>query len=626
MYNISIPSSHHIGREEFIHAAVGSICYLRNMFQESAFTAVSIGDTRLKCMKLAKGNDLLADTLLHWIEQGVLSTLRLGYLKGFLLCIHPDERTILEAYVFSISKTSEPQTNERPLKELIQSLQKLKLQTNRIFLSIRILYNQACPKKYQPAHFEDNIVDDAPKISIDINSHNQFSPKSLGIDFRCPMFEGIRLDPLDVIERDDPETENLLNSVRLLPLVHSTLSCDSGCKLMQLGTSSHAQCYLCNRVVNIPCYGYLNNRIPETFSCYTCQFNSPILSDLQLLMRIRLLWAHILHNGEIPTMDQVYEMFQLNIGDDRHDENVRQVFNKLFQDGVFQTEIAPSSDSQPGYGMFMPKIRGLFDPIYNKELLPSQLYWLIFVPKAQKMNRRLEFNTAIQLVYFSEFSRIKSCLKRFEDSCRFHWLPRLKSIPRSICNTQSQSFEKTDTPSEPITEHNRGATDGDTLTHPKKMSKPLLIDFPDGPGEFSASLKSPQPMNTNVTKQWCSCEQCQLKQTKCDTIPTTNNCIKCGAKSLACTCTSQVVKRRAIGASMVVSKKKLDKYSGSLDAYDPSLSSRLIMFPIIQRKDQDPAVSDHSESIEDMSFESSLKFLSQPQLTEYDKLCWTESP
>lgn len=171
----------------------GCVAFLRGLFTDENFVdqrfcprkfekdydpedpAMKVDSIRVKT--LARGKSAQVDMFLDWIDHGVLDAIQKNYLKGLVLAIFLDESKpgeLHEAYTFSFCYTdgkvklevnnSEPETvsllNARQaiqhlMRRFIIITQGLNNLPEKKFVTMRMLFNDSCPKNYQPEGFRD---------------------------------------------------------------------------------------------------------------------------------------------------------------------------------------------------------------------------------------------------------------------------------------------------------------------------------------------------------------------------------------------------------------------------------------------------------------------------------------
>eukprot|EP00923_Selenidium_pygospionis_P058039 GHVN01101824.1.p1 GENE.GHVN01101824.1~~GHVN01101824.1.p1 ORF type:complete len:180 (-),score=13.41 GHVN01101824.1:998-1480(-) len=83
-----------------VRTAISCIAYLRNLFEESAFEDRNVSGLQLK---LLRPHNPEAETILSWLEDGVLQAIEAKYLRLLVFGIHNDQDDLLECFHFRFS-------------------------------------------------------------------------------------------------------------------------------------------------------------------------------------------------------------------------------------------------------------------------------------------------------------------------------------------------------------------------------------------------------------------------------------------------------------------------------------------------------------------------------------------
>ncbi|GMM30047.1 Hop1 protein [Martiniozyma asiatica (nom. inval.)] len=172
------------------------IAFLRGFFNDEHFEdSQFVVDDRssIKIKTLKKGMSKEADGLVQWINTAVSDGIKNKYLKAVSLSIilDPNDPTdIFENYTFKV----EYKNNEGSLvfeteafdaikstrqdicsllRRFIVITQSLGNLPEKRWLSLRLLYNENCPDKYQPMGFEDCSLEKAATIKMPINDEGE---------------------------------------------------------------------------------------------------------------------------------------------------------------------------------------------------------------------------------------------------------------------------------------------------------------------------------------------------------------------------------------------------------------------------------------------------------------------
>lgn len=452
--------------KDLVSISLSCITFLRNIFGDENYVDKkficsenpNIKSSFVKTKHLVAGISKEADLFKNWIECGVNNAISLQYLQALQFGIYIDENQpekLSETYIFkfdynngNISFGINDEEKCEPLLELtarekVQQLIKRLIVLTQTFgplpekkhISVRLLFNEKCPKDYQPSFFKDASDLEFPTITVDVgNSNNNIGTldtghdnvnikilTNVGIQIKNP----INLDPFDMIEDNDnydphkfenqiqfPKANNSLSLNKYLfsnkpDNIHSTqlvppsqlyysgnfkLTCECKCwasalriKLSMKGFAI-LTCRTCQRQVHSCCYG-MNHSKPikksvHTFECYSCMLSTDSLDkDLILLMRLRYLWKYM-SCYDIPVLlDLFYEIFSLEINAD--DDVVRKMLNKLFHDKILMVLDKPvlvrGNKNAMGTGYLTPTIDMLVDNKGNS-LVKNHTYNIAFTP------------------------------------------------------------------------------------------------------------------------------------------------------------------------------------------------------------------------------------------------------
>jgi meiosis-specific protein HOP1 len=173
--------------------SVGCLAFLRGLFADDNFIDQRFVPRKfeknynpddplmrsdsIRVKTLARGKSPQVDTFLDWIDKGVCDAIRKNYLEGLVLAIFLDENKpedLHEVYTFSFDykdnkvklEMNSEQTETITLLDARQALQHLMRRfiiitqglnplPDKKFVTMRLLFNDSCPKKYQPECFKD---------------------------------------------------------------------------------------------------------------------------------------------------------------------------------------------------------------------------------------------------------------------------------------------------------------------------------------------------------------------------------------------------------------------------------------------------------------------------------------
>lgn len=142
----------------------------------------------IKIKTLVRGKSTEADLFLDWLENGVFQSIKLKYLKALSLGIFTDENKpheLLENYIFgfdydnrdtftlrinnegeTISLLDSRKMVQQLMRRFIIITQSLDPLPEKRFLTMRLMFNDSAPEKYQPHLFKDASFDKPATIKI----------------------------------------------------------------------------------------------------------------------------------------------------------------------------------------------------------------------------------------------------------------------------------------------------------------------------------------------------------------------------------------------------------------------------------------------------------------------------
>lgn len=490
--------------KDLLSISLNCITFLRNVFSDENYIdkkficseRPDVKSSFVKTKHIVAGISKEADMFINWIECGVNNSLGLQYLLALQFAIYIDEdqpEKLSETYIFKFDyingnilfgvnddEKCEP-LPELSAREKVQQLIKRLIVLTQTFgplpekkhISVRLLFNEKCPKNYQPSFFKDASNLESPTITVDAeNSRNDIGTLNTGHDYvniKILSNVGINItsptnvDPFDMIEYGSeshsshkesqiefPKSNNSLSLNKYLfsnkpDNIHSTqlvppsqlygsakfkVTCECNCwgsssriKLSMKGFAILA-CHTCLRQAHSCCYGLnLSTSIKKsvsTFKCYSCLLNADTLDeDLILLMRLRYLWKYM-SCYDIPGLfDFYYEVF--NLSNNIDDDVVRKMLNKLFHDKILmvldQPVMVRGNKNAMGTGYLTSSIDMLEDNIGNS-LLKGRTYSIAFTPAVK--TPKLMCNIDKQRLYlpdaYNTKSLILSLLEEFKTS------------------------------------------------------------------------------------------------------------------------------------------------------------------------------------------------------------------
>ncbi|ODV93846.1 hypothetical protein PACTADRAFT_46234, partial [Pachysolen tannophilus NRRL Y-2460] len=183
----------------------GCVAYLRGLFDDDCFKDQRFvankndGNSRhsIRIKTLIKGKSREVDTIFKWLENGIFPAIQEKYLKAFYLSVFTDPENpndLLETYTFSfdygddddvtmhvsnddcssklldcsLSLLDSRKAVEQLMRRLIIITQTLPSLPSNRNISIRLLFNDNCPKDYQPSSiFRDASFERPATLNVD---------------------------------------------------------------------------------------------------------------------------------------------------------------------------------------------------------------------------------------------------------------------------------------------------------------------------------------------------------------------------------------------------------------------------------------------------------------------------
>lgn len=222
----------------------GCLAFLRGLFPDESFVdqrfvpekveknynkQTSSQSNSIKIKTLVRGKFTEVDMLLDWLEKGVFQAIKLKYLKALSLGIflnEYDSTSLLENYTFSFDYDAENSVKlsvndesstislldsrkmaQQLMRRFIIITQSLEPLPQKKYLTVRLMFNDNCPRDYQPHLFKDASFDKPATIKIPTSSDSAtFSVGSLDTKHHklaMKVFSATDLDAEDPLEFDE---------------------------------------------------------------------------------------------------------------------------------------------------------------------------------------------------------------------------------------------------------------------------------------------------------------------------------------------------------------------------------------------------------------------------------------
>lgn len=357
---------------DLLEMSISCIFFLRGFFNDSYFKeekffidkheSLKNKKDYIRIKKLKPEMSPESDTIINWIKVSITDALKKKYLSAIDLSISLDGEepsNVTEAYIFKVnyedasggsislnndvvlSPTELTRMNIfKLMKKLIlltQSLAPLPVQR---YLFMRLLFNNNCPKDYNPEHFVDYTKGKASCIKIPLSAFSDLKTTcgqvnsvhhTVSMDFISlssleindyKNTEILEMDPFDIfneekqIEEKDLESNNINAQVSQVTKdlydmlknynneIHdgetqvmdslqteNAINCTCGSS-RYLSYSSIVRCSSCFNNMHKVCYAVTENNA-DPFTCYNCSKNNTVpLNDMCILFSIRKLLSY----------------------------------------------------------------------------------------------------------------------------------------------------------------------------------------------------------------------------------------------------------------------------------------------------------------------------------------------
>ncbi|GAV48072.1 hypothetical protein ZYGR_0I03690 [Zygosaccharomyces rouxii] len=411
----------------------GCLAFLRGLFPDESFVdqrfvpekveknynkQTSSQTNSIKIKTLVRGKFTEVDLLLDWLEKGVFQAIKLKYLKALSLGIflnEHDSTNLLENYTFTfdydvennvrlsindesstISLLDSRKMAQQLMRRFIIITQSLEPLPQKKYLTVRLMFNDDCPRDYQPHLFKDASFDKPATIKIpsssdsamfsvgsldtkhhklamkvfsatDIDAENssefdEIDPFEFVEDKGKPNVSNITSEPSqsqtsnvlgDYLKSSQPEiqptqaihphtsaaegaTTATTTTTTVRTTSHHPLKCECGTQCAPSSTKLKC-CKNCRKRVHGICYGNYQGAYIE--KCLLCLFGSKLLlesSELQDLMLLRKCYRYLARARSLPSSTSNF-IKQL-IGPKEINEEIRERFafcmSVLFQDEI----------------------------------------------------------------------------------------------------------------------------------------------------------------------------------------------------------------------------------------------------------------------------------------------------
>lgn len=356
----------------------GCVAFLRGLFPDDSFVDQRFVPNKfesdydpkdpknkndsIRVKTLVRRKSSQADLFLDWIDKGAVDAIRKGYLKSLSFSVFLDEKhpnDLHEVYTFFFdykneglqfsinSQESEPislldsrKMLQQLMKRFIIITQSLEPLPEQKYMSMRMLFNETCPKEYQPPFFMDASSEPLALLKAPRDSSiEKYSAGTVGTSFHNVQLkvlsrpvliaeddEVVEIDPFNtapfkapmllkphvpsknpsrLIKREPSQTTNMLRDYlkNSQPDVKPTqmikrISCECGSN-EEFDVSGTIKCSSCDGILHGSCYANSSRR--QATTCFTCRSASlggiKKHENLRLLMMARKLYRLITRDG-----------------------------------------------------------------------------------------------------------------------------------------------------------------------------------------------------------------------------------------------------------------------------------------------------------------------------------------
>lgn len=481
---------------ELISVSIYCVTFLRDVFEENNYIDTKYYNERyprpdanyIRTKRLRPGITTFADLIIKCVDEGIKDSIERGYLKAVLFVIQiPSDGgySVCESYMFginyltnqvllSVNNNNKTETEvevfeydqiisqiQGMIKRLIVMTQSFDLLPREKSVLIKLLFNDSCPKDYQPPHFVD--ASDLPPTTIKIDKKRSSGINDLGcVNTGCNKVKlsvlvadktgvsSMDVDPFDVFDGcndDEPigdvppassslHLDSFLNTggnetAAPTQFVSASASASASASFLSLHAKVVAvapTCQKCNVKLNLVEYGYNKTPLKRPLTCTKCMFGSNIDKDLIVLQKIRLLWDYLCHH-EFPNTKQLLALTRLTLSDG---DIFRSMFNHLLLENVLVINRGMGGNGKLqfehgtinyriGCGEFTAMVDGIIDN-YGTPLIKNQCYCIIFVPMSHEQFPYLSYNESLVDLYFPNLQLprinfVKLNLRKFKARC-----------------------------------------------------------------------------------------------------------------------------------------------------------------------------------------------------------------
>lgn len=398
----------------------GCVAFLRGLFPDDSFVDQRFVPNKfesdydpndpknkndsIRVKTLVRGKSSQADLFLDWIDKGATDAIRKGYLKSLSFAVFLDEKQpndLHEVYTFffdyknegvqfsindqeseAISLLDSRKMLQQLMKRFIIITQSLEPLPEHKYMSMRMLFNESCPKDYQPPFFMDassepSALLKAPRDStIEKHSAGTLNTSFHNIQLKVlsrPVLiaeddEVVEIDPFNTtpfkapallkpnlppkntsrfVKREPSQTTNMLRDylkssqpeIKLTQAI-KRISCECGSN-DETDVSGIIRCSSCDGMLHGSCYAYNSRR--QATTCFTCRSASlggiKKHENLSILMIARKLYRLVTRDG-IPISTGLMHN-QLGFKTNEKVSITTSVVSFFFKKGIFLLEHEP---------------------------------------------------------------------------------------------------------------------------------------------------------------------------------------------------------------------------------------------------------------------------------------------
>ncbi|CAK7895634.1 hypothetical protein CAAN3_02S10264 [[Candida] anglica] len=307
----------------FFKFVIATITYLHGIFEEENYQVKEVGSIR--CRELVKGVSKEADTLISWIEEGVIRFLQQGQLVTLFFNIGNLTYSFRCQYGFESIPTMSINDFEINSSNIFDTIVSLILKLEQIIQYQILEFKGEKEISFNIEYHEDKEIN-IPSMFEKLNNNFEMKRRKPKLLLNA-LYSKVSMDYTMTYPPIDSKVE--------IEIAIKNCECDTNKELTPdkiLNKNNIDYCIKCSRCIHNYCYGNFTSKIlQKDKTCYTCMFPQSIPKDLKLLMRIRFLWKYISEIDLPSSTNELIELFQ------NDKDSVIEVLNTMIQHNILET-------------------------------------------------------------------------------------------------------------------------------------------------------------------------------------------------------------------------------------------------------------------------------------------------